>query len=824
MSADIQENKAQTKTPLTRRSFLRGSAALAAVAGASGLAACAPTQKSDEGEDLAQTGPKFEPVELDEEIYPGTCMGYCSGGCFLNLHVRDGKLKRVSMREMEDPRFNRICPRGLTHPYRMYNPNRVLSPLRRVGERGAGEWEEISWDEAIAEITDKWKAITDECGPSGVIFACTTGSLDQVSGIPGMPMRFKMAAGMATMGADADWGAEFSVDNHFMRDEYNTTNGVADLMNAKTIIVWAASPYASQLQALHFITDARDNGTQVVVIDPIYNANASIADKYIPIKPATDGALALGMANIVVKNGWQDVDYLTNRTVAPFLVNPETHKFLRLSDLGRAEAGSEEDVPVVTDGAGNFDTPENIANPIIEGTAEANGITHTTAYSLLLERIAEWPVERASEATGIPVADIEELTRMYAQDTPTTIYAIYGADHYVNGHWNYDCLFMLGMLTGNYSKKGTSVGSIVSQTTPFLNSGWAFGIPMPEGGNMTYHTIHFADAVLTGKYNGEPFNVKGLVNWFKNPLNCHADRNKNVEALKKLDLVVTIDMMMSETAEYSDYVLPACYWFEREGFICGSTTHPYMNYQAKALEPLGDSKSDFEIAKLLGQALGLGEIVDLTSEEYIRGLLDTDMCRGWGLTYETLKEKGQFRVHDENYIYCADRPYGTPTGRAEFYLENPMPSNDDPSNYDFSKEYLPHWEEAREAGEHSPIREKYPFHLIQEHSRLRTHSQWSEVEAIMDLEGEQYVFINNQDAAELGIEDGDKVRVYNDRGSLTTYARVRPNNMPGVLSAIKGWTHHQVIDGHMANLTSLESNSFCANQPFNDCAVAIEKA
>lgn len=804
----------------TRRSFVKGTAALVSAAGMSCLVGWTDADKDSEQSD---TEKNEAAANTEEQVFPGTCMGFCSGACALNLHVRDGKLRRVSMREMEDPKFNRICPKGLTHPYRAYCADRVLAPLRRAGERGAGEWEQITWDEAIAEIAEKWKAITDEFGPSAMINANAVGNCGIVNGMLGGPMRFRMAMGMSSLEMDADWGHEYSVDNRLMRSVYNTTNGPEDLANAKTIFVWAANPAASQLQAVHFLTEARDNGATLIVIDPTFNANASLADMFVPIKPATDGALALGMCNLIIENGWQDEEFLAKASVAPFLVNPETHAFMRLSDLNRAEAGSEDDAIVVMDAEGNLDVPEAITAPALEGTTEINGVTYTTAYSLLLERLAEWPVSRASEITGIPEETIQELTRLYAQETPSTIYTVYGADHYVNGHFNYDCIFTLGMLTGNFGKPGYSVGSILSNGLPFLNFGFAGGAPVPEGGLTPYHVIHFADACLTGKYNGEDFPVKGLFCLGKNVVSGQCDRLKTIEALKKLELIVVVDPMMSDTANYADYVLPASYWFEAEDVMGVAHSHPYVMYSAKAIEPLGDSKPDFEIVKLLADALGVGEYLDYTPEEYLQNILDSDYSKEIGLTYEVLKEKGMFRYIPEGYLYAPDGVFGTETGRAQFYWEKPVPSNDDPSGYDFDKQYLPFWEEAQEAGEHSEIRQTYPFHLIQEHSRLRTHTQWSEVEALMELEGEQYVFINPEDAEALGISDGDTIRIYNDRGSLTTYARLRANNQPGVVSAIKGWNTHQVIDGHLGNLTLLESNPFCANQPFNDCAVAIEK-
>lgn len=809
---------------LTRRSFLKGSAAAAAAASTAGLVACAP--KGPE-EATKPAVPTLEPV--DEDVYPGSCRSFCNGGCSLNLHVRDGKLVRTSMRELDDPAYNRICQKGYTHPYRVYSSERLAAPLKRVGERGAGEWEQITWDEAIAEIAEKWTAITDEFGPGAMAAGGLTGNFGGVggNGTSSIYARFKKATGMSTLGNAVDAATKYVCSRMMGASYFNTANEPKDLANAKTIFIWGANPAVSQMQVMHFITEAHMNGANLVTIDPLYNANAALSDKYVPIRSATDGALALGMMSVILENGWEDIDFITNHTVAPFLVKPDTHKFLRLSDLGKAEAGSDADAPVVMNADGTFDTPENIANPVIEGTAEVDGQTVTTAYSLLLDRISEWPVDKASEATGIPAADIEELARLYACDTPSTIHTCFGADHYYNGHWNYSCMVALALITGNVGKSGAGIGVCNSAGTNALNMKAVTDVPSPVEKTKTVLALRLEDAIVNRTYNDEPMELRGMYIACVNPVANVADRTKTIEAMKALDLLVVTDMTMSETAEYADYVLPCCHWFECEDLMSMMIMHSCLVYQAPALEPLGESKSDFDIIKLLAEALGYGEHFQFTEKEWIEMLLDTDDARSMGLSYDALKEKGSLKripTDDKPYVFAEGGVFPTTTKRAAFYLEDPKASNDYKPAWDFDKEYLPYWEEALEVGVHSPARENYPLQLISEHSRFRTHVQWYDVEALLEVDAEQYVYIGPEDAATYGIASGDKVKVYNDRGYLVAHALVRPNNPPGILSAVKGWTAKQSIDGHLSNLGTTQSNGFCANQPFNDCAVAIEKA
>lgn len=810
----------------TRRSFLKGSAAIAVAAAAPNLVSCAP-KPSEEAAPEKPPIPQLEPV--NETIYPGSCRSFCNGGCSLNLHVRDGKLTHISAREMDDPVYKRICQKGYTHPYRVYSSERLTTPLRRVGERGAGEWEQITWDEAISEIAEKWKAITDAYGPGAMAAGGLTGNFGGVGGNGGTSIysRFKKATGMSTIANAVDAATKYVCSRMMGASYFNTANEPKDLANAKTIFIWGANPAVSQMQIMHFITEARQNGATVVTIDPLYNANAALSDKYVPLRAATDGALALGMMNVIVKNGWQDVDFITKHTVGPFLVKPDTHKFLRLSDLGKAEAGSEADVPVVMSADGTFDVPENITNPVIEGSIDVDGLTVTTAYSLLLERIAEWPASRAAEATGVPEAEIEELARLYTSQTPATIHTCFGADHYYNGHWNYSCMVALALITGNVGKSGAGIGVCNAVGTNALNVKAVTDVPSPVEKTKTIQALRLYDAIVNHTYNDEPCELRGLYIAYVNPVANIADRLKTIEAMKALDLLVVTDMTLSETAEYADYVLPCCHWFECEDIMSMMVMHSCLVYQAQALDPLGESKPDFEIIKLLAEALGIGEHFQFTTKEWIEMLLDTDDARDMGLTYDALKEKGTIKripTDDKPYIFAEDGIFPTPTKRAAFYLEEPKASNDYKPAWDFEKEYLPYWEEALEVGANSPAREKYPLQLISEHSRFRTHVQWYDVEALLEVDAEQLVYISPEDAATYGIASGDKVKVFNDRGYLVAHALVRPNNPPGILSAVKGWTEKQVIDGHLSNLGTVRSNGFCANQPFNDCAVTIEKA
>lgn len=811
----------------TRRSFIKTAGAVGAMA----LGGCALLERTSAPAWASEEGSEATGRDRNEEIFPGICQGYCNNGCFLNLHVRDGVLVRTSPRELPDSDYNRICHKGYTLPFRVYSSERVQYPLRRVEgtERGAGEWEQITWDEAIDEIATRWQGIIDEYGPEAMALHAASGSFAIMSGgRPWAPWaRFGKLLGATTLSMPVDAATDYALSRMIGRGYFHSANEPKDVLNAKTIFIWGANPAISQLNSWHFIAEARAKGAKVIVIDPVFNVNAALADQFVPIKSATDGALAFGMMNVVVENGWQDNEFLAQHSCAPFLVKSDTNAFLRLSDLGRAEAGSDADAVVVMDAAGNFDTPDKIAEPVLEGTAEVEGVAVTTSYSLLLERIAEWPVDRASEVTGIDADTIVELARAYACDGPTYNYTFFGTDHYYNGHWNAACMGALAILTGNLGKHGAQMG--VAGTTgasPWLNAAGAQDVPCASDNRRTVLGMRLSEIVDEGTYLGEPFTLRGVYCQGGNPVGNRGDRTKMIDAIKKLDFVVVADMVMSETAQYADIVLPVSFWCEHEDARTSWIGHPHIMHCTQAIEPLGEAKSDFEIHKLILNKMGYGEYLDMTEGEWIELALDTDECRAMGIDYATLAEKHALRAvpsKDDTYVFGEGGVFPTPTGRACFYLEDPKASNDDAAGYDYEKEYLPYWEGPLEIAGGNSENPAYPFQFMTEHPRFRTHTQWYEVDALREIDTEQFIYINPDDAAGLGLANGDKVKVYNDRGYLVGHVQLRANNPTGIVSAVKGWVASQVIEGHLSDTTSVIMNSFCANQPFNDNAVAIEK-
>lgn len=794
---------------LSRREFVGGSAAVAA---AGLLGSNCPLALADE-----------ETNGADEKVFVSYCRGYCTNNCSMDIHVVDGNVSYATAHRSDDERFTRICVKGYAQPFRVYSGERLLHPLKRAGERGEGKWEEISWDEAIGEVVNRWKSISEEYGPEAMSFYKMAGNRSALNGDGkgSVYSRFCRATGCTTLSAAVDSATSYALDRQIGLGFYLAANSPTDYINSKTILIWGANPAVSQLQNTHFLLEAKEAGTKLIVIDPMFTNTAAFADQYVSITPGSDGLLAFGMMQVILQNNWQDEEFILNHTVAPFLVKESDGKFLRLSDLGMDDG---EDAIAVRSPEGEYGTPDKISNPVMEGSFELeNGDKVTTAYTLLLNRIAEYPMERIVELTGISEDTIIGLARDYAGDgnKPSAIYTFFGVDHYYNAHWSVSCMGALAMLTGNVGKSGGWIGVGEFRNPTCFNTAWATDVPCPVEKPRSVFVTKMAEVMNEHTYNGDPCEIHGMYVACGNPVGNVGNRNNTLDWMRKLNFICVADVVMSETAEYADIVLPASYWFECEDMMGNSSNSPHLNYGEKITEPLGDSKPDFEIYRLIAEGLGYGEHFQMSTSEYLSHVLDTDECRSYGIDYETLVEKKDMVCAPIDYIHGEGGVFPTATGRAQFYLEDPKASNDDARVWDVSKERLPYWEAPLEVFNGKET--AYPFQLLTEHNRCRTHTQWFDVEAIREIDPEPLITINEHDAMELGISSNDMVRVFNDRGSLVIKCIIRNIVPNGVVSIPKGYTAAQFVEGHLSDLTPNEMNPYCGNQPFFDCAVAIEK-
>ncbi|ACV22811.1 Dimethylsulfide dehydrogenase subunit alpha precursor [Slackia heliotrinireducens] len=814
---------------LSRRTFLKGSLAAGAAAGATYLTACAPQSQGETAEETAASEQEhvMTPEEAGEQLFPGVCRGNCYGGCFLNVHVRDGKVVKTSARDLPDTQWNRICSKGLSHVYRVYDPERVKYPMKRVEgtERGAGEWEQITWDEAFDLIAEKFTGYADEFGPESVAYWYGSGNDSFVNTI--QPFMNMIGASQVNQTLD---NAIFYASQKTVGVGMNFNgNEMTDLVNAKTIVIWGSNPAVSQMQGMHFFMDAKEAGAKLICIDPVYSASAAKCDQWVPIKPGTDGLLAIAIMNTIIEKGWHDIDFLKAHTVAPFLVK-EDGKYLRLSDLGQAEAGSETDAIVVTDGNGTFDVPENIADPAIEGTFDANGIAVTCAYMLLLERLAQYPVDQAVQMCEVPLETIEQLAEDLAVNTPSTIYMILGLDHYVNGFYNMYDILCIAALTGCAGTPGSYYGSSECLHMFYANPNAQLAVsPDAIGTKYVLPAPRMNEIFEAGEFLGNPFTLKALWSFRANIIGNMTEASYTKSWLDKVEFLVASETIMNDTARNADLVLPVAHWFEQEDFGATYPQNVYIEYQAKAIDPLYESKSDFDCIKGIADRMGLGEYFDFTPAEFFDDHVVNDLAASMGISAAALQETGAVRglpgSAEEPFVHGAGFAFPTATGRIQFYEENPAPNMNFGQTPDLSNETLPYWESPNELPgfDDNENAGKFPFQILSDHQKLRTHTQWANVAASKEIDPEPTAKMHPDTAAERGVAEGDYIRVFNDRGSMTVLAHISEGVRPGILLCSRGWDSRSFKEGSFQSLLNHKVSEICVTQAFFDAAGDFEK-
>ena len=823
--------ESKTGMSFSRRNFIKGAAALTATGA---LVGCAPAKET-----LAETGE--EPVEVPEtQIYAGACRAQCGQGCYLNVHVRDGRVVRTTAGHFDDgPEFDRICPKGLVQPARVYSSERLQYPMRRVGERGSGEFERITWDEAIAEIAEKWKSYREEFGPTSIAFFLGSGNTGTLGG--GAPEGSVMARLLNVMGAsrvlpDRDIATPMAWAYMFGAGPYG--NRSSDAINAKHHVIWGGDTAVSQKQLAHFFLEARDAGTELVVIDIAYRTMASKSDWFIPVHPATDGALALGAIREIFEQGWEATDFLRDHTEAPLLIK-EDGMFLRMSDLGveptetTTNAQGQEipvDPYVVWDEASSSAVPlAQATKPALGGVAPIEGIAVRTEMEMIREAVEPWTPEHTSEVTGVSVEDIQHLAHLYTQEGDVQTDMKFGLNHYNNGMYSSKCVNSLLLVSGQMGRSGSGLftgepnfgeGNVQACITMPSATG-----EVPQGVGAILNWTDFCNNIVpTGKKLGEDFPIKSFYASCTNVVSNQTDQNKNLELMNAIEFIVIQDMTMNDTALYADILLPACHWFECEDVRVRSYNMPYLLYNDKAIEPLYESKPDFDIYKMIGTAMGFGDFFDFTEKDDISLWLDSPVAKKEGVTYESLRETKIARNHQLKDNPLLGGKFFFQNGRAKFWTEKVVPEYNLGQKVDESKEHLLlYWEPAREANLEAPIRKKYPYSVLGEHMRTRNHTQWWDVGYMKEYERQPVARFNPHDAKELGIGEGDTVRLYNDRGSVTLLATINAGQAPKTINCPRSFLTREHIDGDFATISFNDYNQVTRNQCYFDQAVAVEK-
>ncbi len=829
---------------LTRRSFLATTALAAGALATATAAGCSSVDESGTGAANVDSGT----AAPEESYFVGTCHGNCGGRCALKATVRDGKI--VSTLPMDYTKENeglRVgCVKGVSNPLRIYGPSRLMYPMKRAGERGSGEWEQISWDEAIELFANQLKTTMETYGgqsnmwqggagnmngilngtPTGIINSALLPSgeikpLDSFSkGYANSRLIQKTGGTVLSVGHDMA-GIVFAFV-HLTQPR----SAVEDLANAKTIVSWGANPAEASFcrAAWNWVCKGRENGAKLITIDPLFTSTAAHSDEWLPVRTGTDAALMCGMIHYIVDNDLADWEYVKNGSVAPFLID-ETGAYVRLSNFGKAEAGTDEDVPVVWDeDAGEFVAHTEAANPAIHGTFDAEGASVRTVFDAAMDNIAPFTVAFAAEECGISVEQIENLARICATEGPTSFYINYGLEHTYESWRIYFLIGLLASLTHSVGIPGGShVGSIglghesattIKQPKTFNAESFIVEDAVP-GNHFTGDWI--VQIAETGQWAGKDFHMGTLVNMCANPLDNFSGSSALLKAYDKIDYIITIDSIMTTTAHYSDLVLPTCMPWETYEYIDGGI------FEQKAIEPVGDAKSDFDIIKSVAVKMGYDDLIEGEGLDFLRSYLDTPENIEAGVGFDALSENGV--VIGDYTMPATVVPEYNPYGRTQFYMEYLMPRDAWGQVFGL-QDRLPFYKPSIEAYADNPDREKYPLYGFSNHDlyhgqTLWIHNEW--LDTFRTLEGKPFCRMHPEVAEARGIKTGDTVRVFNDHGSCVLNALVTEGIRNDSLWLPHGFTWDEFEEGYAQSLTRWCPDDVTSNNNFNDWICQVEK-
>ena len=741
------------------------------------------------------------PVSDGVQRIPGYC-ALCTSSCGCISVVKEGRLVAVEP-DPSHPTGKALCGKGRAAPELVHHEERLLTPLRRVSPKGDPEprWERISWDEALDSTADALKRLAATGGPESVAFGITTPSGTAMQDAYPWVERLRNAFGSP----NAPFGTEIC---NFHRDNvYAYTFGVdtpmPDFARTDCIILWGCNPSTTWLAYASRVAEAKARGAKLIVIDPRRAGLAVKADSWLRVRPGSDGALALGLANILIEEQRYDAAFVRDWTNGPLLVR-EDGTILVARDIA-ADAGealrvawdAEAGKPVLYDPAsGAYDGASSAL--ALTGRYEIAGADGATiacrpAFELYAERCRVFTPERVEAITWIPADQLRAAARLIAEAGAVACYSWSGVSQQDNASQTSRAIALLYALTGSFDAPG---GNVVFETIPVAGISGA-ELLAPE--QMT-KAVGGADRPLGPELNGwittddlyrailegTPYPIKGMVSFGTNILVSHADSARGLAALKALDFAVHIDLFMTPSAALADIVLPVNTPWEREGlrtnFHVGQDATSFAQLRPAVIESRGESKSDIWIAFELAKRLGL-------ADRFWGGDIDASyraLLAPSGLTLEELRQKPSgVRVPLETRYrkYAgnggAAPGFATPSRKVEIFSERLQAAGQPP---------LPDYVEPAVGPVSRPdLAADFPLVLTSAKSPHYCHSQHRGLPSLRKREPDPLIEMHPDAAAARRIADGDWVRLATPDGAIRARAKLRDTLDPRVVSATHGW-------------------------------------
>jgi anaerobic selenocysteine-containing dehydrogenase len=691
-----------------------------------------------------------------KNVVHAVCPHDCPDACGTLITVEDGRATKIQGDPAHPVTQGFLCAKVAKYLDRVYSPDRVLYPMRRVKPKGQGgfeAFERISWDEALTEVVTRLKHVSAEFGPEAVLPYSYGGNLGVLNG-GSMDMRFfhRMGASQLLRTICATTGGDAIVSIYGKK----TGTEPEQFRHSKYIIAWGANIHGNNVHLWPFVEEARRNGAKLVVIDPYKTRTARVADWHIPINPGTDVALALGMLHIIVRDGLLDADYVER---------------------------------------------------------------YADGFDELLKRLPKYTPQQVSEWTGISVKDIETLAHEYATTRPAAIRLNYGIQRTQNGGAAVRAVCMLPVVTGSFKEVGGGLQLSMSGSYG-LNSAALertdLMLKSPLGREARSINMVELGKALT-EVNDPP--VKALFVYNSNPAAVCPEHNLVVRGLKREDLFTVVhEQFFTDTTDYADIVLPATTFFEQKDLV-KAYGHTYLQVSQQAIAPLGECKSNFELFTELAERMGFDDAVFRESvDDAIDAALASGVPQLQGITRERLESEPQVRLNvhgdgsDAAWLPFA-KGFATPNGRARLYDGDLIAQGMDPV-----AEFV-----APEESRHTERSSEFPLELLARKADNFLNTTFVNLPSVQKMEKEHELEMNRHDAESRGIKDGERVRVFNQRGEIFLTARVDGAVAAGVVGAKLGWAKHAEGGVNINVLTSARLADLGGGATFYATLVEVER-
>ncbi len=805
---------------VSRRSLLKWTGA---VAGGSALVGTATT--------FIGMPAKADGLQGVDKTVMSSCNVNCGSRCPLRLQVKDGAIVRVLSESTGNDEIGtqqiRACVRGRSIRQRIYSADRLKTPMKRKEgtKRGAGEWEEISWEQAYDLLASELKRIINKYGNEAVYLNYATGTLGGTIACSWPPNQSPFARLMNCMGGYLNHyntysSAQITSATPFTYGKNLSNNSNDDAKNSKLVVMFGYNPQEVRMSGggeMYVTTKTRkDHNMRTIVIDPRYSDTAlAVGDEWIPIRPGADAALVAGLAHVLITENLVD---------KPFL-----DKYVIGYDEQHMPAG----VP-----AGNS------YHSYIMGKGP-DGIAKTP----------EW----AAQITGIPAQRIVQLGREIGSAKPCRIAQGLGPQRHANGENTVRSVHALVCMVGQVGIPGGGNGGHPGNFSLKMANPWIIENPIDTAISVFMWTdaidhgpeMTKINAGLKGSKDKLDVGIKFIWNYGGNTLiNQHSDHNRTIALLEDdtlCEFICVIDNVMTSSGRYADLLLPDVSSAEQKDIIKGGQagTLGYTIIAEKAIEPLHNSKTTFEMCSEIAKRMSgdkWGDVLQKftegrTQDEWVQHCYDSSKADVPNLppfadtvTTGIWKEQGPSLIQSKDFI--ADpvaNKLETPSGKIEIFSKLlwdisktwELPEGD---RVTALPEYTPTWEGPEEA----KTNEKYPLQMIGHHYKARTHSSYGNTPWMMEAHN-QVIWLNPLDAEARGIANDDLVDVYNDRGRVRIPARVTPRIAPGVTSLPQGaWytPDKQGVDlgGSVNVLTSWRPSPLAKGNPQHTNLVQVEKS